>query len=97
MISFFFFFFFSFIVYKLLYNNARTVCVCVCVFGKGLGDAWGAVTPANHNKEAIKELGSYLLQVNILKVIADTQTFIIIIIIIIVRLRKKSVNVRYIL
>lgn len=36
----------------------------------GLGDAWGAVTQANHMKETcIKELGSYLLQVNILKVI----------------------------
>lgn len=36
----------------------------------GLGDAWGAATPTNHAKEAcIKELGSYLLQVNILKVI----------------------------
>jgi hypothetical protein len=40
------------------------------VFGLGLGDAWGAVTPPNHVKDAcIKELGSYLLQVNILKVI----------------------------
>lgn len=35
----------------------------------GLGDAWGAATPANHAKEAcIKELGSYLLQVNKLQV-----------------------------
>ncbi|CAH1707776.1 unnamed protein product [Aphis gossypii] len=33
------------------------------VFPNGLGDAWGAATPANHAKEAcIKELGSYLLQ-----------------------------------
>lgn len=40
------------------------------VYNLGLGDAWGAATPANHAKEAcIKELGSYLLQVNILKVI----------------------------
>lgn len=40
------------------------------LYNLGLGDAWGAATPANHAKEAcIKELGSYLLQVNILKVI----------------------------
>ncbi|XP_022173550.1 single-minded homolog 2-like isoform X2 [Myzus persicae] len=33
------------------------------VFPNGLGDAWGAATPASHAKEAcIKELGSYLLQ-----------------------------------
>ncbi|VVC27911.1 Hypothetical protein CINCED_3A020045 [Cinara cedri] len=33
------------------------------VFPDGLGDAWGAATPASHAKEAcIKELGSYLLQ-----------------------------------
>ncbi|XP_025417182.1 single-minded homolog 2 [Sipha flava] len=33
------------------------------VFPDGLGDAWGAVTPPNHVKDAcIKELGSYLLQ-----------------------------------